>query len=491
MASTRPPGAPAGVADGSGHPERWRALPVSALGVFLVVTALTSLNVALPDLQDDLSASTRDLQWIVDAYAVVFGGLLLTGGAVGDRLGRRPTLLAGFAVLAAANLMAASADSVAQIIVARAGAGVGAALMLPATLAVLTDLFDGAEQARAIAIWSGIAGAGGAIGPALGGLLIDRAGWPSVFLLTATLAAAGLTATAFLVPTITRPPARKPDPLGSLLSVVAVGGVLFAAIEAPAGVTDPLVLAAIVVAIAASAAFVLHERRTPWPLLPLGVFADRRLRSGAGTLLLAAVGFNGVLFVASLLLQLGWGESALATGLLLVPIGVVEFGIATRSVWLAERFGEPLIITAGLGLMAAGYLGLAATPSGNRTMLVVAGVLAGVGNGLVIPLSVGRVVGGGSAELAGVRAGINETAIELGASLGVAVLGGVQRVVFARGLPGGINTESLPAVLAETDATTAISAFETSARVALVVAAAIVVAAVPIVFSSTGKRKSS
>lgn len=458
----------------------WKVFAVAAIGVFLVVSALSALNVALPNLQADLGATSKELQWVIDAYAVVFGGLLLTGGAIGDRLGRRHSLLIGFAIVAVAGVIGGFASTVEWVIGARAVGGVGAALMLPATLSVLTEVFEGPEQSRAIAMWSGLAGAGGAVGPAIGGWLISWSSWGSVFFANSVLAVVGLVGAFLFVPVLPIRERRNLDFKGAVLSVLAIGGLLFAVIEAPAGVRSSEVVSGLIIGVAALVIFIDHSKRAEHPLLPPNVFAPARVRFGAVTLLLSAVGFAGVLFVGSLFLQFGWGETALAAGLLLLPIGLVEFAVATKCVAVAERYGTGRAIGVGLFLMSAGYLAMALISVGDRFGFVVAGVVAGIGNGLVIPLSVDRVVGGGDMELAGIRAGVNETSIELGASIGVAFLGGVQRVVFARELPDDVPSESfVEAIDLVEDQRIVIDSFVTSGRIALVVAAAVVLLAVP------------
>lgn len=462
------------------YPERWRVLAVCCGGLFILVSSLTSLNVALPELQADLGATTADLQWVIDSYAVVFGGLLLTGGAVGDRVGRRPALAVGFGTVALGSVLGALAGSIATVIVARLIMGLGAALLLPATLSTLTEVFDDEERPRAIAYWSGIAGAGGAFGPAIGGWLIEVGSWSTVFWTTVLLSLIGLVATLWVVPVLPGVSSTPLDPLGSLLSTVAIGLVLFAIIEAPGHPTSPLVIGAAIAGVGAAAAFVAHEARNPAPMLPLRVFDDPERRAGLLTLLLAAVGFVGVVFVGALLLQIGWGESALATGLLLVPLGAAELAVSLRTAGLSRRFGSGRVVAVGLVTMAVGYTAMAATPVGERGMFVLAGIIAGVGTGLTIPPSVERVMATADPELTGVVAGTNETSIELGASLGVAVLGGVQRIVFGVALPAGASSESLDAAIVTTDPATAVDAYVTGGRAALLAAAVIVLAAVPV-----------
>ncbi len=427
----------AGHPDRSGHPDRWRALAVSCLGVFLLVVTLTALNVALPDIAAEFGAEIDDLQWIVDSYAVVFAGLLLAGGALGDRIGRRRALLLGFVIFAAGNGLGSTSGSVEAMIGSRIVAGLGAAIMMPATLATISEVFSSRDRGRAIAAWSSVAGAGGAFGPALGGWLIEVSGWEAVFLLNAALALVGLVGALLWVPTLAGQRTGRFDFVGAVLSVAAVACLVYVAIEGPAEPLAPATIAAAAGTIALVYAFIRHEGRTADPLLPLSLFDDRERRAGAGTLVIAAIGFNGVLFVGALLLQIGWQETALMTGLLLVPIGVVEVVVANNCVPLRDRFGVENVITAGLIAMAIGYASMGLVPIGSRALFVAAGLMAGIGNGLVIPLSVERVVGDVEPAFAGVAASVNDMSIELGASVGVGLLGALQRVFFERQLNEG------------------------------------------------------
>ncbi len=414
-------------------------LVVCAVAIFQTVTAITALHVAVPTLAEAFDADTRALQWIVDVYAIAFGGLLLTGGTVGDRLGRRTTMAAGFVATIGASLVAMTATSIAVLIGARLAAGAAAAVLLPASLAVLTDTFEGPSRARAIAIWSGIAGGGGAAGPALGGWVLDLAGWEAIFAVSALLSALGLVG-AFTVVPAGRPQAAEDgtaapiDRWGVVWSMTAIAATLFTVIEAPALGLDPLVVGAAALAVVATVLFVRHEGRTDHPMLPLEVFAWPRVRIGAVTLLLAAIGFNGVVFVASLMLQDGWGYSATATGMLLLPIGAVELVVSMGAVPVADRLGLTRTVRLGLALMAAGYLLMAGAGDGGWPVFLAGAAVAGVGNGFAIPLSVERIVGGDDARFAGVRASISQTSIELGASGGVAILGAVQRLAAERDL---------------------------------------------------------
>ena len=459
----------------AGHPDRWRALAVSCLGVFLLVVSLSSLNVALAEIAAAFDADISDLQWIVDSYAIAFAGLLLAGGAIGDRIGRRAALIIGFSILGAANLLAALGDSVSFLVIMRSIAGLGAAMMMPATLATVSEVFDDRTRPRAIAMWSSIAAAGGAFGPFLGGWMLSVSGWQAVFILNGVLAVIGLIAVPFWVPSLPGQRTGRFDIVGAFLSVAAVACLVFLVIEGPVHPLSITTALSAIGAIGFTVAFVRYEAGTTDPLLPLELFDDRERSLGAGTLTLAAFGFNGVFFVGALLLQIGWGETGLMAGLLLVPNGVTEVIVANGSVQLSERFRIESLITLGLVLMAVGYVGMGFTPEGNRLWFVIAGIIAGAGNGLTIPLSIERIVGSVEPAYAGVASSVNDMAIELGASMGIGLLGALQRVWFEAGVPdGGTTVIGDVATQAERDA------FSNASAAAFVLAAVIALAAVPI-----------
>lgn len=458
-----------------GHPRRWQALAVSCLGVFLLVLALSALNVALPDIAADFDAELDDLQWIVDAYAITFAGLLLAGGALGDRIGRRTALVAGFTIFGGANLFGAASGSVAVLISARAVAGLGAAVMMPATLSMISEVFNSKDRGRAIAIWSSIAAAGGAFGPALGGWMLELSGWQAVFLVNTAFATIGLVGTVAWVPELPGQRQGRFDVIGAVLSMAAVACLVYLVIEGPAEPFGVLTILTLIGTIGFTYGFVTHERTTAAPLLPLALFANRERVAGAGTLLIAAIGFNGVLFVSALMLQLGWGEGALTAGLLLVPIGVSEIVVANNCVPLRNRFGVENVITFGLVSMAVGYLAMGLTPDGNRTWFIAAGIIAGVGNGLTIPLSIDRIVGDVEPAFAGVAASVSDMSIELGASVGIGLLGTLQRVWFDRELADG-DTTSIGDIVDEAGR----SAFRSASSAALFFAAAAVLVGIPI-----------
>ena len=454
---------------------RRRVLAVACLSVFMIVASLSALNVALAEIAAGFDAEIDDLQWIVDAYAITFAGLLLAGGAIGDRIGRRRALLIGYAVFGVANLLAAVGGSVGVVVTLRAVAGVGAALLMPASLAAVSEVYDDETRSQAIAIWASLAAAGGALGPFLGGVLVTARDWPAVFAGNAFLAGIGLVGTVVWVAELPGRRFDRFDRLGAVLSVTAVACLVFLVIEGPRHPLAGTTLLALIGTVGLTVVFLRHEARTDDPLLPLHLFRDRDRIAGSGTLLLAALGFNGIFFVGALQLQLGWGESGLVTGLLLAPIGVVEVIVANRAVAIARRWGVQNTVTMGLCLMAAGYVGMGLTPAGDRSWFVAAGVVAGLGNGLTIPLSVDRIMGSVEPEFAGSAAGVNDMAIELGASAGIGLLGTVQAVWFEARRPSD-STSPLADIVDELDR----AAFRSASAAAFVVAAGVAALAIPV-----------
>jgi MFS family permease len=463
-----------------GRRERQRALAVCCLGVFLLVVSLSSLNVALAEIAAAFDGDIGDLQWIVDAYAVTFAGFLLAGGAIGDRIGRRRALTIGFSILVVANGAAVLAGSVAMLIAMRTVAGIGAAVMMPASLATVSEVFDDEGRPQAIAVWASIAAAGGAFGPFLGGGMLAVAGWQAVFALNALLAGVGLIGARVWVPVLPGRRVGRFDFGGAVLSIAAVGSLIYLAIEGPVHPRSLATALAAVGAVVFTVGFVRRQARVSSPLLPLELFEERERVVGAGTLTLAAIGFNGVFFVGALLLQIGWGESGLVAGLLLVPIGVAELITANGAVRLSHRFGVRALITSGLVLMAVGYVGMGFAPAGGRWWFVAAGVLAGVGNGFTIPLSIERIVGSVEPAFAGAASSVNDMAIELGASVGIGLLGAVQLLWFRRSLPEGSGA-TINTVVDGVER----SAFRTGSAAAFVLAAVVALAAIPIARASS------
>ena len=405
---------------------RWLALAVLCVSLLIVTLDATVLNVALPTLVRDLHASSSELQWIVDAYVLVFACLLLVAGSLGDRIGRKRTFLAGLVAFAAGSTWAAVSGSVGMLIAARASMGIGAALIMPSTLAIITNTFaDVHDRQRAIGFWAATSGAGIALGPIVGGLLLDHFAWGSVFLINVPIAAIGFGLALTLVPDSKNPVAEPPDLVGSLLSITGLGLVLWAIIEAPMhGWSSALVLATGIAGIVVLGAFVVWERRSAHPMLKLRFFAERGFSGATVSVALTMFGLMGTMFLLTQFLQFVLGYTPLEAGVRMLPAAGAIALVAPLSSHLVRGLGVKLTIAAGLLLAAAGLWQISGASTATTYSDIVAGIaLLGLGAGLVIPAATGSVMGSVPGEHTGVAAGTNGTFLQTGGALGVAVIG--------------------------------------------------------------------
>ncbi len=383
----QPPGADVGE-----HPPspdevraRRRILMSMVVALAVVVSAVASLNIALPDIAQATDASQSQLQWIVDAYAVVFAGLLLPAGALGDRFGRRRTLVAGLLAFGAANGVAAAADGPAFLIVCRAAAGVGAALVMPSTLSIITSAFPPEARAKAVGTWAGVAGAGAMIGLVLSGALLEIASWRWVFAVNAVWALGALLIGAAWAPESREHRPTSIDPIGAVLSAGGLSAAIFSTIEgAHRGWTDDIVVGGFVVGAAALAGFVVWELRRATPLLDPRLFRSRPFANGSFSILVQFLMFFGFVFVGQQYLQLVLGYSPLQAAFALLPLGVV-FGALSRQVApaLMRRVGPALIDGVGLAVAAVGCLVLSTLgPTSSYWSVLVGLLVVGAGMGL-------------------------------------------------------------------------------------------------------------
>jgi EmrB/QacA subfamily drug resistance transporter len=418
---------PAGTSGQPAAPRaRWAALAVLCVTLLMVTLDVTVLNVALPTIVRDLNATTTELQWIVDAYVIVFAGLLLSVGSLADRIGRKKVFLAGLAFFAAGSAWAAYSGTVGMLIAARAGMGVGGALMMPSTLSLITSIFtDTTERQRAIGLWAATTGVGAALGPIVGGLLLAKFWWGSVFLINVPIAVIGFACALPLIPDSKNPAAKPPDLPGIGLSVAGFGLLLWSLIEAPVrGWTSARVLAALAGGIAVLALFVVWERRSTHPMLDLRFFRSRQLSGAVSSVGLATFGLYGALFVLTQWLQFGLGYSALKAGLCVLPAAGAIAVIAPLSSVSMRLAGIRYTIAAGLLIDFGGFLqiSMAGTASGYADILLGL-ILLGVGTGLVIPAATESVMGSLPSGDLGVGSAINGTFLQVGGALGVAVIG--------------------------------------------------------------------
>jgi EmrB/QacA subfamily drug resistance transporter len=447
MSSSAP--APTPVTVAQGHPQRWLILGVICLAQLTVVLDNTVLNVAIPSLTEELGAATSDIQWMINAYSLVQSGLLLTAGSAADRYGRKKMLIAGLTLFGAGSLTAGLADSTGQLIAARAGMGVGGALLLTTTLAVVMQIFAPEEHAKAIGIWAAVNALGFACGPLLGGFMLDHFWWGAIFLVNLPVAAIGLVAAITLVPESKNPRGDRPDLLGALLSTIGMASLVFAIISGPEhGWTSGRVLTSATVAVVVLAGFAYWESRIEYPMLDLHFFTNRRFTGAIAGAVLITFGMGGSLFLLTQHMQfvLGYGplEAGLRTAPLALTIVALNFsGLAAK--W-AARLGNPAAIGLGMVLMSGGLVSIATVASGGYTGTLLGLLLIGAGAAVANPAMAHAIMSSIPPEKAGIGAGINGTVAEFGQGLGVAVLGAVLSSRFAALIP--VAASSLPAALA-------------------------------------------
>ena len=411
-------------------------LAVVLLSLGLVVAAVPALNVALPDVAADTDASMSQLQWIVDAYALVFAGLLLPAGALGDRYGRKPVLVAGLVVFAAGAGLAALTSSPEALIALRGLMGVGAALVMPTTLSIITASFPREQRGKAVGAWIGVAGAGAVLGLLTSGLLLEVWGWQSVFWFSAVAGLAVAARAVRRIPDSREHGAPRVDHVGAVLSVLTLAGIVFAAIEGPVrGWTDPLTLGALGVGLAGLVAWVAWGLVADEPLLDPRLFARRDFSTGVLSITLQFFVFFGFIFLVVQYVQLVLGYSPLEAGLALVPMAMVLGGLSRRVPHLATRVSRRPLAVAGLLLMATGMLVLAQLEAGSSYWLLLAGLVpVGAGMALATAPATTDIVSALPASKQGVASAVNDAAREVGGTLGIAVLGSLLNQQYRAGV---------------------------------------------------------
>ena len=420
----------------SGPPptRRWGVLAVLCLSVLLVSVDNTIVNVALPTIGRQLSASTSDLQWVVDGYTLAFASLLLFGGALGDRFGRRRLLQAGLLLFAGTSALASTASTIGELIAGRAAMGVAAAAVYPATLALLVTTFtERRERATAIGIWSAVTGLAVAVGPVTGGLLLEHFAWGSVFLVNLPLAAVAVLAGRLLLTESAdaRPP--RFDLVGAATSVAGVGLLVWTTIEAPGRGWDSVAtVGGYLGALATLACFIGWELRRDEPLLDVRLFTDPRVSIGSGAIALAFFSLFGFIFMITQYFQAVRGYGTLTAGLATLPFAVVIGATSPLAILAMRALGTKLVVAAGLLTMAAGFVVAAGSSleSGYWGRILLAMVLMAAGLGLVTGPATEAVMGALRSEEAGAGSAVNDAVREVGGTLGVAVVGSVLSTVY-------------------------------------------------------------
>ncbi|NNE73923.1 MAG: MFS transporter [Acidimicrobiales bacterium] len=409
----------------NGHPRKWQILAIMCTCLILVVAGVSSLNIAIPSIIEDLNPSSTETLWIVDAYALVFAGLLLPAGAIGDRYGRKGALLTGLGLFAAGAIWSSYAGDPTMLIIARGSMGIGAALVMPATLSILVHVFPVSERAKAIAVWSGFAGAGGAIGIIGGGALLEVFWWGSVFFINVPIAAVAALLIALLVPTSRDPEIRPLDPIGSVLSIIGLGALVFGIIEGgEAGWGSGLAVGAFIAAAVFLFGFVRYELRVEYPMLDPRLFRHRPFALGSLTITVSFLVMFGFFFIITQYFQFGQGHSPLSAGVRMLPFALSMIVVAPQAPRLAQVLGKRGAIAVGLGVQALGFTVLRFVGLDTSYLIVVvAMILLATGMATLMPAGSEAIVSSLPPSKAGVGSAVNDTTREVGGALGIAVLG--------------------------------------------------------------------
>lgn len=416
----------------AGHPQRQKILGVMCLVLVLVVVSVSSMNVAIPSIMQDLEPTSAEALWIVDSYALVFAGLLLPAGAIGDKYGRKRALIVGLAIFGIGAFAAFFASSATALIAIRGCMGVGAAFAMPATLSIITVVFPKEERAKAIAIWAGLAGAGGAIGVLSSGLILRWFEWSAVFLVNVPIAVVALGLILKFVPW-TRDEQTDPlDPGGALLSIAGFFALLYSIIEGPEkGWTSAEVLVSSIAAVVLLTGFVLFELRVKYPMLDPRVFLIRRFGLASLVVTVAFAAMFGQFFLVAQYFQLVMGQSALESGVRSLPFAVTMVMISPRAPVFSAKFGVRNVLVVGLLVQAGGLFVLSLANVDTSYLLIVVGlVLLAAGMGSIMPALTETIVSSLPADKAGVASAVNDTTREIGGAIGIAVMGSLVATAY-------------------------------------------------------------
>ncbi|MFI6155772.1 MFS transporter [Kitasatospora sp. NPDC051170] len=423
------------------HRRRWAILSTLVLALLVVVLDNSILNVAMKTIATPapvgLGATQSDLEWAINSYTLVFAGLLFTSGLLGDRFGRKRALLAGMVVFGIASLLSAMAGSPGELVSYRALMGVGGALAMPATLAIIMNVFERAEQPKAIGIWAGAVGLAIAIGPITGGLLIEHFWWGSVFLVNVPIVIVAVIAMAILVPESKDPNPGKMDPVGVLLSIIGLVALIYGIIKG-GELADFTVVDAwlpTLIGVVALVAFVLFERRTRFPALDISWFRNKVFSASVVVVGVIFFALMGVSFFGVFYIQSVRGYSALQAGMLMLPMAAAQLVFAPRARLVVDRLGVAATAAAGMVLVALGFVGYGViTATSPIWVLIVLGLVMGAGMAHVMPPVTVAIMGSLPREKAGAGSAVNNTFRQVGGSLGVAVLGAVLSTSYRDGM---------------------------------------------------------
>ncbi|MCQ9132355.1 MFS transporter [Streptomyces hilarionis] len=432
------------------YARRWWALLVLCLSLLIVVMANTSLIVAAPAMTADLGLSSSDLQWVIDGYTVPYAALMLLLGSLGDKYSRRGALLTGLVIFGAGSVMGSLVDETGLVIAARSVMGVGAAVVMPATLSLLVAIFPKGERARAVTAWTATSGLAIAVGPLVAGQLLRDHSWGSTFLVNVPVALLAVIGALALVPPSRAADMGRIDYVGGLLSIVSVGSLVYATIEGPHFGWGAGPVTAAVVAGIGLAAFVAWELRHPHPMLDVRRF---RLRPFSGSMLAVLFfffGTFGAIYYATQFLQFVLGYDALETGVRLLPLAGAVFAGAAATGWLTPKLGVKALVVAGMAIGTGGvFLLTRIDPASTYADFLAPMAMLGFAIGLSVSPATDTIMGSFPESELGVGGGANDTALELGGSLGIAILGSLLGTAYRDELTGLVG-DRLPAAALET-----------------------------------------
>jgi EmrB/QacA subfamily drug resistance transporter len=405
---------------------------VVCVALAAVVAAMASLNVALPDIARSTHASQTTLEWVIDAYSLVFASLLLPAGAIGDRYGRRRALLVGLAIFAAGSAVAMTANSATELIALRAVLGLGAALVMPATLSTITSTFPDEQRTRGVAVWAAVAGGSAILGLLTSGVLLEFWSWPAVFGLNVVLAAAALIGVLRVVPESAATDAPPLDVSGAILAVIGLVALVFSVIEAPdEGWLSARTVGGIAAGLVVLAVFVRWEATREHPMLNPRVFRHRRLAAGSMSISVQFFAFFGFIFVALQYLQIVRGDSPLLASVSMLPLAASLMPVARLTPLLVARVGARFVCAGGLILMTGGFLVLTQLSSHSSYLVLLAGlILLGAGMGAAMTPATSGITEALPAAQQGVGSALNDLSREVGGALGIAVIGSISAAAY-------------------------------------------------------------
>ncbi len=429
------------------HDRRWWILGVLCFSLLVIGMDNTILNVALPTIQKDLGASSSQLQWIVDSYVIVYASILLTTGSLGDRFGRKGALSLGLVVFGAGSVAASFATTANQLITFRSIAGIGGALIMPATLSILTNVFRPDERGRAIGIWAGVSGLGIVAGPLAGGWLLEHFSWGSVFLINVPIVIIALLGGHRLVPTSHDPHAPRIDLVGTVLGSVGLASLLYGIIEAPArGWGDSTVLAGFGIGVVMLGAFVAYEMHSDHPMLEVSFFKNPSFSGASFAITLVFFAMFGSMYFLTQYLQFVLGFSTIQAGAALIPLALALMIGAPNSAKLVKKFGVRNTVALGLSVVALALAILSrATVTSGYPLIGLVLLILGTGMGIAMSPATESIMGSVPKEKAGVGSAMNDTTRQVGGALGVAILGSLTAAAYHSSIDSSPVVAGLPA----------------------------------------------